>query len=129
MGNFPSLIVTNKVQQNAANSYELSFGKQEFKYVQKGYTIVYIGQKKLIKNGKQPIYKISQAKLDYALKYEEMFKKKEPSKNENPKFYPPYTPPQHIARPPNSAGESSNCLLYTSPSPRDRQKSRMPSSA
>ena len=24
---------------------------------------------------------------------------------------------------------SSNCLLYTSPSPRDRQKSRMPSSA
>ena len=27
------------------------------------------------------------------------------------------------------AGESSTCLLYTSPSPRDRQKSRMPSSA
>ena len=26
-------------------------------------------------------------------------------------------------------GESSHCLLYTSPSPRDRQKSRMPSSA
>ena len=26
-------------------------------------------------------------------------------------------------------GKSSNCLLYTSPSPRDRQKSRMPSSA
>ena len=26
-------------------------------------------------------------------------------------------------------GESSICLLYTSPSPRDRQKSRMPSSA
>ena len=25
--------------------------------------------------------------------------------------------------------ESNNCLLYTSPSPRDRQKSRMPSSA
>ena len=25
--------------------------------------------------------------------------------------------------------ESMNCLLYTSPSPRDRQKSRMPSSA
>ena len=24
---------------------------------------------------------------------------------------------------------NSNCLLYTSPSPRDRQKSRMPSSA
>ena len=27
------------------------------------------------------------------------------------------------------AGHASACLLYTSPSPRDRQKSRMPSSA
>ena len=27
------------------------------------------------------------------------------------------------------AGHLSSCLLYTSPSPRDRQKSRMPSSA
>ena len=26
-------------------------------------------------------------------------------------------------------GLNANCLLYTSPSPRDRQKSRMPSSA
>ena len=26
-------------------------------------------------------------------------------------------------------GEEGDCLLYTSPSPRDRQKSRMPSSA
>ena len=26
-------------------------------------------------------------------------------------------------------GDFTNCLLYTSPSPRDRQKSRMPSSA
>ena len=26
-------------------------------------------------------------------------------------------------------GEELGCLLYTSPSPRDRQKSRMPSSA
>ena len=26
-------------------------------------------------------------------------------------------------------GEVKDCLLYTSPSPRDRQKSRMPSSA
>ena len=26
-------------------------------------------------------------------------------------------------------GQINNCLLYTSPSPRDRQKSRMPSSA
>ena len=29
----------------------------------------------------------------------------------------------------NASGISTNCLLYTSPSPRDRQKSRMPSSA
>ena len=29
----------------------------------------------------------------------------------------------------NSTGEQTLCLLYTSPSPRDRQKSRMPSSA
>ena len=27
------------------------------------------------------------------------------------------------------AGNTNDCLLYTSPSPRDRQKSRMPSSA
>ena len=27
------------------------------------------------------------------------------------------------------SGHQANCLLYTSPSPRDRQKSRMPSSA
>ena len=27
------------------------------------------------------------------------------------------------------SGDSISCLLYTSPSPRDRQKSRMPSSA
>ena len=31
----------------------------------------------------------------------------------------------HLGRP----EENNNCLLYTSPSPRDRQKSRMPSSA
>ena len=29
----------------------------------------------------------------------------------------------------NTSEQESNCLLYTSPSPRDRQKSRMPSSA
>ena len=29
----------------------------------------------------------------------------------------------------NSSGVALSCLLYTSPSPRDRQKSRMPSSA
>ena len=30
---------------------------------------------------------------------------------------------------PSGSGKSTLCLLYTSPSPRDRQKSRMPSSA
>ena len=29
----------------------------------------------------------------------------------------------------NAGAARTNCLLYTSPSPRDRQKSRMPSSA
>ena len=29
----------------------------------------------------------------------------------------------------NNSGQNRFCLLYTSPSPRDRQKSRMPSSA
>ena len=31
--------------------------------------------------------------------------------------------------PPHSPNTPNTCLLYTSPSPRDRQKSRMPSSA
>ena len=31
--------------------------------------------------------------------------------------------------PTNAIGQAHDCLLYTSPSPRDRQKSRMPSSA
>ena len=35
----------------------------------------------------------------------------------------------HIVIPPNSFALAETCLLYTSPSPRDRQKSRMPSSA
>ena len=37
------------------------------------------------------------------------------------------TPGIHKAK--NKLGEYMVCLLYTSPSPRDRQKSRMPSSA
>ena len=47
---------------------------------------------------------------------------------------PLVVPPDYALRPPKP-GESrpqelsSSCLLYTSPSPRDRQKSRMPSSA
>ena len=35
----------------------------------------------------------------------------------------------HIANAAALAPHGKNCLLYTSPSPRDRQKSRMPSSA
>ena len=35
--------------------------------------------------------------------------------------------PLHFLHP--DMDENNNCLLYTSPSPRDRQKSRMPSSA
>ena len=34
-----------------------------------------------------------------------------------------------IARQPEAEGKIRGCLLYTSPSPRDRLKSRMPSSA
>ena len=34
-----------------------------------------------------------------------------------------------VARLSLATSQSWNCLLYTSPSPRDRQKSRMPSSA
>ena len=47
-----------------------------------------------------------------------------------------YTPPQHGEAEVFIIGEAKEpyamcviCLLYTSPSPRDRQKSRMPSSA
>ena len=32
-------------------------------------------------------------------------------------------------KPTDRYGQQNTCLLYTSPSPRDRQKSRMPSSA
>ena len=40
--------------------------------------------------------------------------------------YPHVDPPEYAAL---SFGWREGCLLYTSPSPRDRQKSRMPSSA
>ena len=36
---------------------------------------------------------------------------------------------QRIADGINNLAQSMNCLLYTSPSPRDRTRSRMPSSA
>ena len=36
---------------------------------------------------------------------------------------------QVVAKPADAAVRQDTCLLYTSPSPRDRQKSRMPSSA
>ena len=37
--------------------------------------------------------------------------------------------PENICEEKISAASNNGCLLYTSPSPRDRQKSRMPSSA
>ena len=37
--------------------------------------------------------------------------------------------PYHFASTMNGGERAITCLLYTSPSPRDRQKSRMPSSA
>ena len=40
-----------------------------------------------------------------------------------------HEPVRHFAEIVRLVNESSLCLLYTSPSPRDRQKSRMPSSA
>ena len=41
-----------------------------------------------------------------------------------------YRSPQHpIEARKSKPGEHAYCLLYTSPSPRDRQKTRMPSSA
>ena len=40
-----------------------------------------------------------------------------------------YFKPEHLATFPDLHDTFWNCLLYTSPSPRDRQKSRMPSSA
>ena len=43
----------------------------------------------------------------------------------------PAAPPDAVLYPESTQQVSQimNCLLYTSPSPRDRQKSRMPSSA
>ena len=38
-------------------------------------------------------------------------------------------PSEQLALPHTKTNHRSDCLLYTSPSPRDRQKSRMPSSA
>ena len=37
--------------------------------------------------------------------------------------------PEYMTKHTKTALEDACCLLYTSPSPRDRQKSRMPSSA
>ena len=39
------------------------------------------------------------------------------------------TKPERVNLDPGENQQSGGCLLYTSPSPRDRQKSRMPSSA
>ena len=56
-------------------------------------------------------------KSKYSLSFEKLYTHKTPKKRE------PSTE--------DESGQSStpDCLLYTSPSPRDRQKSRMPSSA
>ena len=40
-----------------------------------------------------------------------------------------WNPPGGLEGDPDLATHPKHCLLYTSPSPRDRQKSRMPSSA
>src|SRR5665811_21610 len=52
------------------------------------------------------------------------------------RFHDPHLPPDdrlvlatRISRPAQRAEEVRSCLLYTSPSPRDRTRSRMPSSA
>ena len=44
-------------------------------------------------------------------------------------IHPIYTPEPEVSVPAIRAGVISGCLLYTSPSPRDRTRSRMPSSA
>ena len=64
------------------------------------------------------------------LPYDRTEKSKEPSFTKNFLQNHPHELPQAIAeaREINKA-HSTFCLLYTSPSPRDRQKSRMPSSA
>ena len=41
----------------------------------------------------------------------------------------PFHQPQNKTEEYNGSGWSSGCLLYTSPSPRDKRQSRMPSSA
>ena len=46
-----------------------------------------------------------------------------------PVLLQPKVPNLKTVRAVAAAGYSTGCLLYTSPSPRDRQKSRMPSSA
>ena len=54
---------------------------------------------------------------------EKMLRKKMKKKVEEKKYQDKITPIQQ------KFIENYTCLLYTSPSPRDRQKSRMPSSA
>ena len=47
--------------------------------------------------------------------------------NSDSLYKEPYRPQYHFS--PEKGWIGDPCLLYTSPSPRDRQKSRMPSSA
>src|SRR5665213_2806649 len=76
--------------------------------------------------------------LDWALKQKpsvqnEMREQEESPRVEVASLPPPVpNPPAESAKCERATGpsrESMICLLYTSPSPRDRQKSRMPSSA
>ena len=48
---------------------------------------------------------------------------------QNPNTQPLFGNTQQFGQQPNQQQQQQGCLLYTSPSPRDRQKSRMPSSA
>ena len=47
----------------------------------------------------------------------------------DPKTHPAWTGQRRIIDSGGRVAQFNNCLLYTSPSPRDRTRSRMPSSA
>ena len=78
---------------------------------------------KLITEHTEHVSYIVEAKEDGTKNYviEGIFAQAE-QKNRNGRIYP-----KAILE--SAVSKYDNCLLYTSPSPRDRQKSRMPSSA
>ena len=63
--------------------------------------------------------------LDTNKKEPQIFEEQK-QENKKPK---PLVLTEEVVPNPEPVRENRNCLLYTSPSPRDRQKSRMPSSA